>query len=92
MKMSFIAILIMLPTLSMAKGTKVTAERAATLVRQASVEKCLAVVENNRRGSAEFESIVELGTKTTPPPARPYTNSKGTISPVMSPLVRGKLL
>ena len=37
----------MLPALSAAKGSKVTAELAARLVRQAGVEKCLAVVENN---------------------------------------------
>ena len=63
MKIAIIATLLMLPALSAAKGSKVTAELAARLVRQAGVEKCLAVVENNRRGAAEFESILELGTK-----------------------------
>ncbi len=62
MKTTLIAVLIALPTLCFSNDVTVSAEQAATLVRQPGVEKCLAVVEKNQRGLAQFESIVELGT------------------------------
>ncbi len=64
MKFSILATLLLLPTFALAKGSKVSAERAASLIRQPGVEKCLAVVENNKRGLAEFESISEISMKT----------------------------
>ena len=64
MKMVIVATLLALPALSFAATSNVSAEKAASLVRQPGVEKCLSVLENKVRGLAQFESILSLGTVT----------------------------
>lgn len=62
MKLSILAgALLAVPTISFAKDNTVSAERAASFVRQAGIEKCLATVETYK-GSAYFDKITNLGT------------------------------
>ncbi len=65
MKSLLLAALVIIPQFSLAKSTEMSGADAATLVRQGQVEKCLAVVENNNRGSASFESISLLSNDTS---------------------------